>query len=162
MTTAGSNRSESLDERRLVRIMRKAIAVFPVPANLVDRLFHEKKKVFVKYLTHTTSPKLERGSKVIFYASHGQKKIVGEGVVESVEFLTADEALEKYGEKLFLSKVELLAYRGIQPSRDPLKQMLVLVLAGLRKYRCGISYPRPITMAGEYLTLETYKSLMKA
>jgi hypothetical protein len=134
--------------------------VYPVPANLVDRLLIEDRNVFVKYLPRTTKVSLQQGDKVVFYASHATKQVVGEGVAEKVEFLTPAEAISKYGEKVFLSKDELAAYTARQPSRDPSKKMLVVVLTKLKKYKKGIVYPRPITMAGEYLTEEQYRQLI--
>lgn len=74
--------------------------------------------------------------------------------------LTPDEVISKYGEKVFLSRDELIAYTARQPSRDSSKKMLVVVLTKLRKYKKGIVYPRPITMVGEYLTKEQYKQLI--
>ena len=40
--------------------------------------------------------KLKPGHKILFYASHGIKGIIGEAQVEGVEFLTPNETLEKY------------------------------------------------------------------
>lgn len=134
--------------------------VYPVPVHLVDRLLIENRNVFVKYLPHTTKIPLQQGDKVVFYASYSNKQVVGEGVVENIEFLTPDTVISKYGEKTFLSRDELIAYTAQQPSRNSSKKMLVVVLAKLKKYKKGIVYPRPITMAGEYLTKEKYKQLM--
>jgi hypothetical protein len=140
--------------------MREAIVVFPVPANLIDRLFHGGKDVFVKYLPRASSLKLRPGARIIFYASHGKKEIVGEGAVDTMEFLTPDEAVHKYGGRLFLSRKELLKYRATQPTRDPSKQMLVVTLSHVKRYRNGILYPGRMTMAGEFLGPEEYSSLM--
>jgi len=138
----------------------RMVVVYPVPVDLVDRLLIENRNVFVKYLPHTTKNPLQQGDKVIFYASHHRKELVGEGIVEKAEFLSSEEAISRYGEKIFLSRDELTAYTRQQPSRDSSKKLLVAVLTKLTKYKKGIVYPKLITMAGEYLTKEQYKKLL--
>jgi len=141
--------------------MNEILAViYPVPVDLVDRLFDSKTKVFVKYVAHN-STKLTPKHKVIFYASHGSKKLIGEGIIEKVEFLTPEEAFAKYEEELFLTKDELYDYVKKSPGRAPSKEMLTLVLKGLKKYRKPIQYHKPITMAGQYLSASEYNSLMQ-
>jgi hypothetical protein len=135
-------------------------AIYPIPAQLVDRLFEDNTKVFVKYVAHKTT-KLAPKHKVIFYASHGSKKLIGEGIIEKVEFLTPEEAIAKYKEELFLTKDELYDYVKRSPSRNLSKEMLTLVLKRLKKYRKPIQYPKPITMAGQYLNSIEYNSLMQ-
>jgi len=95
---------------------------------------------------------VQPSDKVVFYASHSNKQVVGEGTVEITEFLRPDEVISKYGRKVSISKDELRAYTMQQPSRDSSKKMLVVVLTKLKKYKKSIVYPRPITMAGECLT----------
>jgi len=141
--------------------MNKIIGmIFPVPLQFVDRLFVAHRNVFVKY-TRTTSLKLIPKHKVLFYASHDSKEVVGEGIIEKMEFLTPTEALEKYGDKVFLNKDELAYYTTQQPGRPSGKKMLTLVLTKLRRYSCGIKYERPITMTGEYLTEEKHSGLLQ-
>lgn len=135
-------------------------AIYPVPLELISRLFDGKVKVFVKYVAHNTT-KLVPKHKIVFYASHGSKEVVGEGTIDKIELLTPNEALEKYGDKLFLNKEELTEYTKHQPKREPSKKMLVLSLSKPRKYPQGIKYKRPITMAGEYLTQEKYSALFE-
>ena len=139
--------------------MPESIIVFPVPNGLIERFFEGKKNVFVKYRVHDSAPHLERGSKVIFYASHNQRELVGEGLAQSIEFLSPDETLEKYRDQLFLTKDELLAYARSR-SRHPSRKMLVIVLESLSKYKRRITYPKRMTMVGEHLTPEEYKSIM--
>jgi len=135
--------------------------IFPIPLQFVDRIFADQRNVFVKYLAHSTLVGITPRSKVLFYASHGQKEIVGEATIRAMELLTPVEALEKHGDKIFLNKDELMNYMLQQPSRSTSKKLLVLVLSKLRKYPKGISYKRHMTMAGEYLTEEAYNSLIK-
>jgi len=135
--------------------------VYPVPINLIERLFSSKRNVFIKYLPRTTNINLRPGEKVLFYASHASKQVIGEAIVRNIEFLTPDEALSKHGDKLLLSKEELANYTARQPTRTSAKKMLVLTIDKATKYARPIRYPRPLTMAGEYVTREKYKSLME-
>jgi hypothetical protein len=98
--------------------------------------------------------------RVIFYASHGSKKLVGEGTVEKVEFLSPEVVIAKYKERLFLNESEFYAYVGRSPSRTPSKEILTLVLKKLNKYPKPVDYSRPITMAGQYLGINEYDSLV--
>lgn len=134
-------------------------AIYPIPTEFVNRIFDGKDKVFVKYVAHNTT-KLASRHKIVFYASHGLKKLVGEGTIESVEFLTPDDVLAKFKNELFLDEVELRAYVRERPSRTS-KKMLTLTLRKLRKYKEFIYYDKPITMAGQYLSAEQYDSLAK-
>jgi len=135
--------------------------VYPVPINLVGRLFTSRRNVFVKYLPRTTSINLRPGDKVLFYASHASKQVIGEGIIKDIEFLTPDEALSKHGDKLLLNKEELANYTARQPMRTSAKKMLALTIDKATEYATPIRYPRPLTMAGEYITKEKYESLMK-
>jgi hypothetical protein len=133
--------------------------IYPVPSKFVDRLFDGKANVFVKYVAHNNT-KLVPKHRVIFYASHGSKKLVGEGTVEKVEFLNPETVIAKYKERLFLNESEFYAYVRMSPSRTPSKMMLTLVLKKLSKYPIPVDYGRPITMAGQYLGNNEYDSLV--
>ena len=142
--------------------MNKVFAViYPIPTQLVDRVFTEQRTVFVKYLPHETSVRIVPRNRILFYASHGRKELVGEATIKAIEFLTSQEALEKYGGKVFLNKDELTNYTLQQPSRPASKKLLVLVLSKPKRYARGINYRKPITMAGEYLTEERYNTLFQ-
>ena len=134
--------------------------IYPVPANLVDRFFNGSADVFVKYVPHKSIRILPR-HKIVFYASHASKKLVGEGVIESIEFLTPEEAYAKYENRVFLKEKEFHDYSGRFPNRPPTKEVLVLVLGKLKKYREPMEYGRPITMAGQYFTADQYELLIR-
>jgi hypothetical protein len=141
--------------------MRISGIIYPIPLQFVDRIFVDQRNVFVKYLPHSTLVGITPRNRVLFYASHGQKEIIGEATIKAMELLTPMEALEKHGDKIFLNRNELMSYMLQQPSRSTSKKLLVLVLSKLRKYPKGINYKKHITMAGEYLTEEAYNSLIK-
>ena len=135
--------------------------IYPIPLEFVSRIFAEQKKVFVKYVAHETCIGLVPKNKILFYASLGQKEIVGEAIIKTIEFLTPIRVLEKYGDNVFLNRDELMEYASQQSSRTISKKMLVLVLSKPRRYARGINYEKPITMAGEYLTKERYNALFQ-
>ena len=133
--------------------------IFPIPPEYIDRLLVENRNVFAKYLARNGSRLLPK-QKMLFYVSHSSKKITGEGQIDEILFLTPDEALVKYEKKLFLNRDELMAYARRQPKRSISKRMLVVVLSRLKIYPKPVSYRRPISMAGQYLTKEDYEELL--
>lgn len=135
--------------------------IYPIPLQFVNRIFAEKKNVFVKYVTHPTCVRVVPKNKILFYVSHGHKEIVGEATIEAIEFLTPMDALKKHGDKIFLDRDELMEYTSQQPSRTTLRKMLVLVLSKPRKYSKSISCKKPITMTGRYFTEEDYNRLFQ-
>jgi len=134
--------------------------IYPVPKDIAERLFNEKVKVFLKFLAHNPA-KLAPKNRVIIYASHGSGKLIGEGIIDKVEFLTPEEAIIKYKKELFLTKNEIYNYIRKSFSRSPSKEVLTLTLKGLRKYRKPIQYPKPIIIAGQYLSFSEYNSSMQ-
>ena len=133
--------------------------IFPIPKQFVDRLLLEKRNVFVKYVAGKGLSKLSRKQRVLFYVSKSSKEIVGEGVIDNIDFLTPDEALEQYGDKLFLNEKELKDYTLHRPNREPSKKMLVIVLSRLRRYSKPRHFKKSISMAGQYLTKMEYAEL---
>jgi hypothetical protein len=133
--------------------------IYPIPFKFVNRIFEDKRNVFVKYVAHPNRRRISL-KKVLFYESRGNKEIVGEATIKANEFLTPLEALEKYGDRVFLEKEELIEYASRQPLRTMSKKMLVLVLAKPTRYSNRIMYEKPMTMAGKYLTEKDYETLM--
>lgn len=133
--------------------------VFPVPEKFVSRLLSGKRNVFVKYVARSTNLRIAPGNKLILYASGGSKELVGEGVIQAIEFLTPIEALEKHGDKVFLDRDELIKYATQVPERKLTKKMLVLVLSRVKTYSPRLKWKKPITMTGQYLTQDRYKEL---
>ncbi len=134
--------------------------IYPIPAEFAVRFYEGNAKVFVKYVAHNTT-RLEPKHKVIFYASQGPKMLIGEGIIEKVEFLTPKKVFEKYEEQLFLSKAELYNYVTASPARSSSKEMLTLVLKKLKRFPKPFDYEKPITMAGKYLGAQEYSLIKK-
>jgi hypothetical protein len=135
-------------------------AIYPIPQEFSSRLFDGNFKVFVKYLAHSTT-RLKPRNKVVFYASHGPKALIGEGTIEKIEFLSPEIVIAKHRAGLFLNETEFYRYVKKMPSRAPTKAMMVLVLKKLKRYPRPIDYNRPMTMAGQYLSDEEYFALQK-
>lgn len=129
---------------------RTSGVVYPIPHDIVNRMLGGGKTVFVKSLPWEKS-QLEVGHKVLFYASHRIRAIVGEGTIRDVEYLTPNETLKKHKESLFLTPEELSLYTS-KRGRAPSKRLLVLSLEKIKKFPKPVPYGKHITMAGEYLT----------
>ena len=131
-------------------------AVFPLPSHLVDRIFKDKRNVFLK--PPTVYKDLKKGSKILFYASGEIREIIGEGTAEKVELLKPEEAVRKYGKKLFLNPEEVSEYLK---GRRRASKVLVIVLRDLKRYRRGYKPKRFITVAGKRLTESEYKEILR-
>ncbi len=132
-------------------------AIFPLPSHLVDRIFKEGRNVFLK--PPTVYKDLKKGSKILFYASGEIREVIGEGTAESVELIKPEEAIKKYGKRLFLDPDEINEYlRGKRKA----SKVLVVVLKNLKRYKRGYKPRRFITVAGKRLTESEYKEIVKA
>jgi hypothetical protein len=130
--------------------------IYPLPSPLASRILQSKKSVFVKYPTHEIiSPKLASCKKLLLYISGSNKEIAGEADIVSITLMTLSEVVSAYSRSLFLTEDELREYSG---GRDN-KKMMVFVLGGITKYPEAKCLGRGITMVGEYITEEDYKSL---
>lgn len=135
--------------------------IYPVPSNLLQRIFSGK-DVFIKH--PTCFKQLKPGHKVLFYASHEIRGIVGEATIKSVGMMKLDEIYSKYGERVFITKEEARSYsrplkdrRGGGPYRDV--TFLVLELEDVKKYDRVVKPRRFITVGGKYLTKQEYEDM---
>lgn len=135
--------------------------IYPVPFNLLQRIFSGK-DVFIKH--PTCFKQLRPGHKVLFYASHEVRGILGEATIRNIEMMKLDEIYRKYGERVFITKEEARNYskplrdrRGGGSPRDV--TFLVLELEDLRKYEVAMKPRRFITVGGKYLTKQEYESI---
>jgi hypothetical protein len=133
-------------------------AIFPIPHYLTHGLFSGGPKIFVKYLPHN-STRLVKGNKIIFYESRGSKCLIGEGVVNSIEFLTPKEVIKNYKNLLFLSEEQFEDYVKLRTNHDPSKKMLTMKLTNIKKYATPIKYKNTITMAGKYIGINEFRSI---
>jgi hypothetical protein len=116
--------------------------------------------VFTKYTTHIPSEKsirIRKGDKLFLYKSRAEKTVVGEAIIEKMEFLLHAEIIEKYREKLITPPEEMSKY--VQGRTN--KKMLVLELYNITKYSHPVKIKVPITMAGRYITKENQRDIFK-
>jgi hypothetical protein len=128
-------------------------AVYPIPYTLAGRIFHEGKTVFAKY---TRGPwKLKVGDKILFYASYQIHAIIGEATIRTIEYLDHREVLAKYYSDLFITPEEFETYRR---GRD--RKLLVFSLEHIKQYSTPINFRTPVTLQGQYITVEEYTGLV--
>jgi hypothetical protein len=133
--------------------------IYPVPKNLIDNLFNNGKKVFIKYIV-SNSTRLIKRNIVIFYESYGDKRLIGEGTIDNIEFLSPNEVIVKYKDILFINETQF--YNYIKKSNKRNEKMLVISLINLIKYKKPIHLKESITMGGKYLTKEGYNKLISS
>jgi len=132
-------------------------AIFPVKKEFLNRIFSNSKSVFVKF---SKLKKIEKGHKILFYAPHDIKALVGEATAKSIDFLSADETRKKFSQNLFLNNFEFNNYitkRWSKISQN--RKLLVIELENIIEYQKPISFPRRVTVAGYYITDELYDKL---
>jgi hypothetical protein len=135
--------------------------IYPIPIQFINRIFVDHRNVYVKYVGRPAHIRLTPKNKILFYASQGTKEIVGEGTIQSIEYMSPNEAFSKHGSNLFLSEEELKSYVKQNPNRNELSKLLVFTLSNIKRYSKTIKNDKPITMTGEYLNQEKYSRLMK-
>ena len=131
--------------------------IYPLPSHLAFRILQNKKSIFVKYPTHEKiSPKLEYCQKLLLYISGSNKEIAGEAEIVSLNLMLLSEVVSAYSSSLFLTEDELREYSN---GRDS-KKMMVFELGAIRRYSEPKELGHGITMVGEYISKEEYKSLI--
>jgi len=134
--------------------------IYPLPELLIFRIFDSGKNIFTKFTTHAPSEesvRIRKGNKLFLYKSRAEKTVVGEAIIEKMDFLLPAEVMEKYKEKLITPPEEMSKYvRGRNN-----KKMLVLELCNITKYSHPIEIKVPITMAGRHITKENQRDIFK-
>ena len=128
-------------------------ACFPVPHHLMKRFFKDGKKVFVK---NSKFSKLKPGSKIIFYASRDIHALIGEGTIETVEFLTPKETIQKYKNNLFLTEKELNTYAR----EKNVSKFLVARFSKIKEYPNPVKPKRFISIGGKYVSKPEYNEIL--
>lgn len=140
-------------------------AIYPIPSNLIDRIFKEGKDIFIKH--PTCFKQLKPGHKILFYASQEIRGIVGEAIIKNIDFLKISEIYKRYGSRVFISENEARSYSkplgsrktGVSGARDI--KFLVLELQNVKKYDKVVKPKRFITVGGKYLTKREYEEIKK-
>jgi len=129
-------------------------AIFPLPEDIANRILDKKRKIFAKF---SKMNRLQPGHKILFYASHGTNGIIGEAVIESIEFLKSTEIMKKYRADLYLTPKEFEKYVKERWSEKGLPEMLVIKLKNHKKYEKPVKPKTMVTVSGRYLTKQEYE-----
>ena len=139
--------------------------VLPFLPSQIERVLNGSKHVILKFITQVPKKphlfRLKKGMKVVFYFRASDRKLGGEATIVSLEFLLPQATASRYKGDRFISKHELQEYVSSRPGRTS-KPLLVLRLSQPKRYPAGTTYPRNVTMAGEYLTEPFYRSSASA
>lgn len=132
--------------------------VFPIRSKHANSIFEERKEVFVKFGGRLK--KLQAGAKAIFHVS-GEKLLIGEAIIKSIERMPLEEVWKKYGTILFLTRAELLEYarKSSLGEERRTKELMVYVLTKVKKYKKPIFPKQRMTIAGYYITRDEYLAL---
>jgi hypothetical protein len=131
--------------------------IYPLPSRLASRIIQDKKSIFAKYTTHEViSAKLESCKKLLLYISGSNKEIAGEADIVSIGLMTLSEVVTAHRSSLFLTEDELREYSN---GRDN-KKMMVFRLGKIIPYKEPKHLGRGITMVGEYISEDEYKSIV--
>jgi hypothetical protein len=87
--------------------------IYPLPEQLIFRIFDSGKNVLTKFTTHAPSKesiRIREGNKLFLYKSRAEKTVVGESIIKEMDFLLPAEAIEKYKDKLITPPEEMSKY----------------------------------------------------
>jgi hypothetical protein len=132
-------------------------AIFPISESHFLRIFDENRTVFVKF---TRMTKLRKNSVIVFYVSK-KKRLMGEGLIQSIAKLNPDDAWKLYGDKIFLDAKEYenyIVYSPIGGKSRGTSQVTVFFLKSLTKYEHSPIIEK-FTPSGQYLLQEEYKKI---
>lgn len=134
--------------------------IYPISKDVEDRVFNDKKNVFTKYIAHTPSEKtirIKSGDKLFFYKSKSGRKVVGESIIDSIEFLNYHQTVKSYSENTIISPEKLKKYSNGREN----KKMLVFHLKKFKKYKNEKTLKKPLTMAGLYVTTNNINKIFE-
>jgi hypothetical protein len=131
---------------------------YPLPKNILDRLFKIKKPIFVKFLPREigkkSKSKISSMERMYFYESASERRIVGLGKIKKIESFTLSDIPKEYFHSLILNKNELKHYSKGRES----KKMVLFHLESIKRFMNPLILIKPITMAGIYLYPEHIES----
>ncbi len=123
-----------------------------LPTRIIDRILSEGKSIFIKYPAFRATKKLKfglkNGMKLWLYQSGGTKNVVGEATIKDINFLTYQDILRKYKQKIMLTEEEFKLYCN---GREE-KPAIILILNDIKRYKEPKKITTNITMAGLYVT----------
>lgn len=133
-------------------------AIFPISSKHANRIFDEGRNIFAKY---TKFKELKKNSKIIFYVSK-ERRLFGEGTINTIEKLDPKTAWDRFGQEFFLDKDEFEQYTiksPIEGKNRVTPEITVYLLRSLRKYTKSDQFSTGMTPAGRYVTNEEYEKI---
>lgn len=133
--------------------------IYPVMQNNFDILKERKNPAYVKFITHVKSKnptRLRKGHYLLFYLSRKDKSIIGYAKINAVSFKTAFEINDKYLNRIQMEQKEFDGYILDRES----KQLLFLELEEIIVLDKPMPVDYPITMAGQYVSINEMKRLL--
>ena len=132
--------------------------IHALPKIFSDRILNKKGDIFLKYVsfqpTKKSKIKLQEGMKLYIYESKSSN-IVGEAIIQNIDFLTYKDILNKSYKRLMLTNKELEVYCGERTGR----KAMLLFLNKVKKYTSPIKITRKVTMGGLYVTKDNINQL---
>ncbi len=134
--------------------------VYALPFKIVDRILSKKNAIFIKYLSKGSIKKsnmqIKEGDKLYFYVSRSEKIIVGESIIERIEFLTKKDLMKKHSSDIILTISELDEYTKGREN----KPILILEINDIKKYSKPIRLTKCVNMGGLYITKENERLIL--
>lgn len=135
--------------------------IYPLSENLIKSFFDRDKNIFVKFTayepTRKTKIRIRKGIKLYAYQSRSKRIVVGNATIAGLEYLYLKEILSIYRNRLIIPEKELKKYALGREG----KRLLVLHLRDSKRYKIPIKMKKPITMAGQYITLDNRNKLFE-
>jgi len=107
---------------------------------------------------------LENNSTIVLYVS-GEKIFVGEAKIKQIRRMNPNAAWSSYKDRIFLDEKEYAEYAFISPiSKDKrkMKEITLLELDKVRKYKKPVKSVFYVSPAGRYLTKEMAEKIRKS
>ena len=118
-----------------------------------------KTPVYVKYITHPGSKNATRLKKehyLLFYLSRMDKSIVGYTKIKNISYKMPEEIKADQLNKIQMEKKEFDAYSSDRQS----KPLLFLELDRIVTLENPVKMEKPMTMAGQYVSIKGIKQLL--
>ncbi len=135
--------------------------IYPIMKRNFDLLVKRKNPVYVKYITHPNSKnptRLRNGHYLLFYLSRMEKSIIGYAAIKDVSFKIPNEIKENHLNQIQMDETEFDDYTSNRPS----KSLIFLELQKIVTLENSIQVGYPITMAGQYVSINEMKRLLGA
>lgn len=133
--------------------------IYPVMKWNFDLLMKRINPVYVKYIIHPNSKKptkLQNGHYLLFYLSRMEKSIIGYATIKDISFKMPNEIKENHLDLIQMDEKQFDDYT----SNRSFKSLIFLELQKIVTLENPIQVGYPITMAGQYISINEIKRLL--